>query len=509
MKKFTVFVCLLLGGLPGLAQDLAVTFTAAKATVKIDSVKATNLATDEAVSLPGDATLLLVPKTGVFSITSDPGSSLIFPNPFPGRSSVQVRINEPQDIRLTVRDLAGKSIVQTSVFVPAGENSFLLNLATPGIYFAVIETNQGSSGHKLICIGASGNGNQLHYNGLEPTSLKSSGSSYRLGYSSGDTVRFVCESGDFESVFTDSPMESKSYEIRFKPMACFTVTPEGGTTETLILLDASACGDAETGPADLRVRWDLDGDGSWDTDYDFTKEFYLQYPKVGSYAVNLEVIDQDELTGSVTKTVVIDFPAFTDERDGHIYKYIKIGKQVWMAENLAWLPEVSPPTAQSEEDNRYYVYGYESDSVEEARTLENYTTYGVLYNQSAAGQACPSGWHLPTDDEWKDLEMALGMTPAQANEKYASRGNVAGKLKEAGTAHWMSPNEGATNSTGFTALPGGILFGYYEYDLLGEKACFWTASWSVGRILHHDEVGITAAYWVIQQGFSVRCVRDN
>jgi hypothetical protein len=173
MKKFTISVCLLMIGVAGMAQNIPVTFTAAKATVKIDSVTATNLATDESIRLPGDATLLLTPKTGVPDVASDPGASLVFPNPFPGRASVRVRIGELQDILLTVRDLTGRTIVQTSVSAPAGENTFLLDLASPGIYLAVIGAKLGFSAHKLICTGASGTGIHLQYNGLESTRINS------------------------------------------------------------------------------------------------------------------------------------------------------------------------------------------------------------------------------------------------------------------------------------------------------------------------------------------------
>ena len=116
------------------------------------------------------------------------------------------------------------------------------------------------------------------------------------------------------------------------------------------------------------------------------------------------------------------------------------------------------------------MYDYDGINVAEAKSTADYRTYGVLYNWSAAmnGAAtsnttpsdvqgvCPSGWHLPSDAEWKQLEMYLGMTRQQADE-YGWRGtDEGGKMKHPGTEYWGSPNTGATNSSGFTALPGGI-----------------------------------------------------
>src|SRR5574344_2998326 len=151
---------------------------------------------------------------------------------------------------------------------------------------------------------------------------------------------------------------------------------------------------------------------------------------------------------------------FIDDRDNKVYKWVKIGDQVWMAENLAYLPRVNRVADGSEDaaGSYYYVYGYNGTNVADAKATANYKTYGVLYNWTAAmnGEAssttnpsgiqgvCPAGWHLPSDAEWTELTDYLGGASV-----------AGGKLKETGTTHWDSPNTGATNETGFTALPGG------------------------------------------------------
>lgn len=191
---------------------------------------------------------------------------------------------------------------------------------------------------------------------------------------------------------------------------------------------------------------------------------------------------------------------FEDSRDQHVYKYVKIGTQTWMAENLAYLPAVSPGGV-SETTHDYFVNGYEGSNVASAKAAVNYSTYGVLYSWVAAQNACPSDWHLPSDAEWTILTEYLGV----------SAGSL---MKEAGSTHWSSPNPGATNASGFTALPGGYRHqeGYFFY--LGSYAYFWSSSdggpseaWY--RSLHCYYAGVYRNYDDRSIAFSVRCLQNK
>ena len=204
---------------------------------------------------------------------------------------------------------------------------------------------------------------------------------------------------------------------------------------------------------------------------------------------------------------------FIDPRDGTRYKTVKIGNQIWMAENLKYLPSVSPSSVGSVTDPLYYVYGYQGTDVLAAKATDNYKTYGVLYNWEAAKASCPKGWHLPSDTEYKTLEMYLGMTQAQANATSWRGTDEGGKLKEAGTTHWISPNTGATNSSGFTALPAGSRITDGSFLTIGSHTYFWSSSASSSSLawlrylntsystVYRGDIG--KAY-----GFSVRCLRD-
>jgi uncharacterized protein (TIGR02145 family) len=185
-----------------------------------------------------------------------------------------------------------------------------------------------------------------------------------------------------------------------------------------------------------------------------------------------------------------------------------------MAENLAFLPTVSPSTEGSDTNPYFYIYDYEGAYIDSAKATETYLAYGVLYNWEAARTSCPSGWHLPTDEEWKILELEQGMSESDADmEGYRPTGYVGGKIKESGTGHWSSPNTGATNSSGFTALPGGYrnISGGFRY--LGEYAYFWSsqesdALYAWGRKLGYNGDGVYRSYGNKMYGFPIRCLKN-
>lgn len=101
-------------------------------------------------------------------------------------------------------------------------------------------------------------------------------------------------------------------------------------------------------------------------------------------------------------------PPLTESRDGNIYKTVRIGNQLWMAENLRYLPAVSDTQSISINTSFYYVYGYSGNDVNEAKESENYEKFGVLYNWTASTSVCPAGWHLPSEKDWYDLFSYLG-----------------------------------------------------------------------------------------------------
>ncbi|HPT42635.1 MAG TPA: fibrobacter succinogenes major paralogous domain-containing protein [Paludibacteraceae bacterium] len=193
--------------------------------------------------------------------------------------------------------------------------------------------------------------------------------------------------------------------------------------------------------------------------------------------------------------------------DGNRYNTVKIGDQVWMAENLKTtryndgtkIPVVPDSTNWMNLTTGARCY-YNNDS-----TTYN-STYGPLYNWYAVNteKLAPTGWHVPTDEEWTTLTTYLGGL------------NVAGgKLKEKTYTHWSSPNTGATNETGFTAIPGGNRDKDNNFVGIGLFSAFWsstiypqqTAAW--GRVIFWNSTTVNPNNSSNRlEGKSIRCVKD-
>ncbi|MBP6979184.1 MAG: hypothetical protein KBB71_12820 [Lentimicrobiaceae bacterium] len=231
--------------------------------------------------------------------------------------------------------------------------------------------------------------------------------------------------------------------------------------------------------------------------------------------------------GSSADTVVISFaPAgFTcgtdliDDRDGQSYSTVQIGGQCWFRENLN-VGEMIQGTIEQSNNGTIEKYCF-------GNSLSDCGTYGGLYQWNEAMQyvttegtqgICPTGWHLPTDNEWQNLEGEVDSQYPFGHPvwyKIGWRGSDAGgNLKEAGTEHWNAPNTGATNSSGFTALPGGYrYFGDAGFDDLGSEGIFWSSSqpetlYALIRQLSNNDAQVRRDSYFTDNGFSVRCLKD-
>ena len=191
--------------------------------------------------------------------------------------------------------------------------------------------------------------------------------------------------------------------------------------------------------------------------------------------------------------------------DGNVYHTVTIGTQVWLVENLKTtkyndgteIPFIVDTAEAWYELNKPGYCWYNDD-------ITNKDTTGALYNFHAlnTGKLCPKGWHVPTDKEWTILIDYLG------GEKVAG-----GKMKESGTSHWLSPNTGATNASGFTALHAGFRGKTGFIPLSIGTALFWSSTafdeidgWT--RYLLFDSEAIGRNNGGKYHGFSIRCLKD-
>jgi uncharacterized protein (TIGR02145 family) len=224
-------------------------------------------------------------------------------------------------------------------------------------------------------------------------------------------------------------------------------------------------------------------------------------------------------------TVMTDIPianktvtfTFTECKDGdnNYYPVVQIKTQLWMAENLrttlyndgSSIPNITVnATWEALTTGAYGDYD---------NTPSNSSTYGRLYNWYAVDNntatkvasnggknVCPAAWHVPSHAEWTTLTTFLGGASV-----------AGGKLKETGTTHWITPNTGSTNETGFTGLPGGSLNYFGAFATLGNYGYWWSSTEysttnALLRFMYYYYTDVSRDNYDKRNGFSVRCVRD-
>jgi uncharacterized protein (TIGR02145 family) len=194
------------------------------------------------------------------------------------------------------------------------------------------------------------------------------------------------------------------------------------------------------------------------------------------------------------------------DADGNIYNVVKIGTQLWLAENLKTTKLNDGTTIKLvADDNSWKALTTPAYCWYNGDAAVNKSTYGALYNWYTVNtnKLCPSGWHVPADAELTTLTTYLG------GESVAG-----GKLRETGITHWEKPNTGATNESGLKALPAGYRNNNGGFANIG-FFCFWwssteyvaTAAW--GRTLGCSGSTIIRLFSLKKNGYSVRCIKDN
>ena len=202
--------------------------------------------------------------------------------------------------------------------------------------------------------------------------------------------------------------------------------------------------------------------------------------------------------------------------DGNTYQTIRIGQQIWMTQNLKVTRYRNGDAIPNVIGNREWSNLLSGAYCEYYNDTDRVATYGRLYNWYAVNDSrniAPKGWHVPSDTEWKKLEMYLGMSQGDADTVGYRGTDEGGKLKETGTLFWSSSNTGATNESGFTALPGGDRMPDGRYFNMFKLGLFWSSSefsndYAVFRVLNFDKSLVRRGNNSKQLGLSVRCVKD-
>ncbi|MCD4792500.1 MAG: Ig-like domain-containing protein [Bacteroidales bacterium] len=242
---------------------------------------------------------------------------------------------------------------------------------------------------------------------------------------------------------------------------------------------------------------------------------------IGTQTLTVTAFKSDGIIHLTGSPVSINATALTTVTDveGNKYNAVLIDDQIWMAENLRVTRYANGTAIQLVTDNTAWINLGNNDTDKAYCFYNNNAngeaaTYGALYTYAAATNGnysgnnvqgvCPDGWHLPSDAEWTDLIEYLG------GEDVAG-----GKMKETGTTHWNSPNTGADNTSGFTALPGGYRNSedgsFYH---IGYSCYFWSSvekysgTAAVNYNIDYNDAKINELIYYKSEGFSVRCVKD-
>ncbi|MCK4745799.1 MAG: fibrobacter succinogenes major paralogous domain-containing protein, partial [Bacteroidales bacterium] len=245
---------------------------------------------------------------------------------------------------------------------------------------------------------------------------------------------------------------------------------------------------------------------------------------VRAYATNSEGTGYGD---EISFTTLWDNSTVTDY-DGNVYNTVQIGSQIWIATNLyvthygdgAAIPLVEDEVEWDSLGHSDRAYCWYNNNSLYGNTL------GALYtwftatngdssslNPSGLQGVCPDGWHLPSDEEWKDLEMALGMSRDEADKTGFRGTDEGGKLKHTDALYWATPNSGATNESGFGGRAAGNRGFLGDFQNFGYYAPFWSATqndskqaWT--RVLIYNDAKVQRNPLTKTNGFAVRCARD-
>jgi len=275
--------------------------------------------------------------------------------------------------------------------------------------------------------------------------------------------------------------------------------------------------DVTSGAAPLTVNFtDLSANNptSWEWDFGNGDKSNLQKPtytyrSTGTYTVTLTVSNINGTNKKIASNYITVKNAtsnnsFTDPRDGQVYNTVTIGNQTWMAQNLNY--------------NTTESWWYNSSA-------RNGEIYGRLYTWDAAQSACPNGWHLPSDEEWKQLELTIGMNSEDLNKltpKYRGT-NEGDKLKSKNGWDYDDINEKSGNGTdsyGFKALPGGFETLPDPFAGLGQTGEWWTSTQNsstgvyVRFIIYNSsriyrDISAKVSFNGVHLGYSVRCIKNE
>ncbi len=378
-------------------------------------------------------------------------------------------------------------------------------------------------------------------------------------YYFGRSANFTIDKEELKTIDIDAELANSKVAINYSPNVTSTFDSYSGTVSVVSSGASLVYNETETREGyfvsePLAVVVDLSYtklDGSFIT-RQFTANIDAQ-PKT-LYNVNVDATLED---GKITMNINVD-ESFNEEvielgdtdpnpnaawvagddwvdtRDGEVYGTVQIGEQVWISENLRYLPEVQSTSewqiASSSNEKAYGVYDYSGTVIADAKAIPNYSRYGVLYNWHAAMDgslssdsapsgvqgACPADWHLPSDLEWKEMELHLGMSQDDV-DMGSWRGTNQGSKIAGILGLWSDGiliHHIDFGISGLDLIPGGLKLESSNEFQRGIESFNWSSSTPLGssrpfaRVLFVGSTGIYRSTYSAGTGMSVKCIKN-
>ncbi len=456
MRKFTFTLIFVVFALAGMAQrpTMELTFTAGNdgQYVPLDSILIENITQGGETTLYAPDTVLVLDyvtsigdngaihtdKLGEnsFSVSQN------YPNPFKGKTTVNLYLPEKDDVKITVRDILGRGLTHYENTLNRGNHSFAFYSGNQKYYLLIVTGKQTSQTIKMLNANSKttyGEKCKIVYHEYEnkPIGFKSQQAINDFGFNLGDELKYIAYTDVEETELIDSPMGSQIYAFQF-----------------------------------------------------------------------------DGWTPCPGLSTITDI-------DGNIYNTVQIGTQCWMKENLKTttyqngtpIPNVTGTFAWQALTSGAYVW-FDND-------ISWKDLYGALYNWYATVDAngiCPTGWHVPTNNEWTSLTDFIGGTGSpHGNELKSCRqvnSSLGGGCNTTEHPRWNEDNyDWGTDDYGFSGLPGGYRFSDGSFDNVGYGSVWWsstadTSSLAWYRYLYYYNGYMGVYHYDKHSGFSVRCLRD-
>lgn len=560
MKKILLYALVLASIVPAFAQTtLTLTFNGRdqnNTRVQLDNVVIVNVTRGwtEAIFFP-DTVYTITVGTGVEDYLLH-GGMQVMPNPFDGRTQVNINSAKTESMTMTLMDINGKRCAEYKGLLSDGNNYFEIELTTPQTYILSVQTADGIRSLKMVNTGSAGR-NLIKEAGVSGNAvqLKSAkGHTFELG----DEMRYTGYSQQSNGLIPSTPITQNQYEseiitLHFTlvndaelPIAATVAASNIGmntaTTGGNIFSDGGApvtargvCYSVTPNPT-LSESHTADGTGTGAFTSNLTNLVENTTYYVRAYATNIagtaygNEISFTTETGSSMGNACPGTPTVTDY-DGNIYNTVLIGTQCWMRENLRTTHYANgDPIAEGIIYSSEIPYRYTPDG-----NAANVTSYGYLYNwpavmhgdsSSSANPSgiqgvCPTGWHVPSAAEWDQLATYVNSQSEFLCGGYnnyiakALASNIGWNYHNVSNTCAVCNNLTLNNATGFSAMPAGV--GLDDWGF-GNMAAFSSSTAdNYGNIklrgLCYDEPEMTEwpcdADGDIEEGFSVRCVRGE